>query len=113
LYLRAYSGLKTGVCALYFSINSALEVDLTGQATAESLGHSFYSGIGGQADFMRGAALAPGGKTIFALPSTAQSTGLDASSRGQRGQLVSRIVPFLQEGAGVTLTRGDIQKNGI
>ena len=55
------------------AINSALEVDLTGQATAESLGHSFYSGIGGQADFMRGAALAPGGKTILALPSTAQS----------------------------------------
>jgi GNAT superfamily N-acetyltransferase len=80
------------------AINSALEVDLTGQATAESLGHSFYSGIGGQADFMRGAALAPGGKTIIALPSTAQG----------KGQLVSRIVPFLAEGAGVTLTRGDI-----
>ena len=87
------------------AINSALEVDLTGQATAESLGHSFYSGIGGQADFMRGAALAPDGKTILALPSTAQSMGPDASSRGQ---LVSRIVPFLKEGAGVTLTRGDI-----
>ncbi|MGB5100529.1 MAG: GNAT family N-acetyltransferase [Methanothrix sp.] len=88
------------------AINSALEVDLTGQATAESLGHSFYSGIGGQADFMRGAALAPEGKTILALPSTAQSMGRDASS--PRGQLVSRIVPFLSEGAGVTLTRGDI-----
>jgi acyl-CoA hydrolase/GNAT superfamily N-acetyltransferase len=87
------------------AINSALEVDLTGQATAESLGHSFYSGVGGQADFMRGAALAPGGKTILALPSTAQRIGPDASSRGQ---LVSRIVPFLKEGAGVTLTRGDI-----
>jgi acyl-CoA hydrolase/GNAT superfamily N-acetyltransferase len=78
------------------AINSALEVDLTGQATAESLGHRLYSGIGGQADFMRGAVLAPGGKTILALPSTA--------AEGQ----VSRIVPFLQEGAGVTLTRGDI-----
>lgn len=78
------------------AINSALEVDLTGQATAESLGHSFYSGIGGQADFMRGAVLAPGGKTILALPSTAE----DGS--------VSRIVPFLREGAGTTLTRGDI-----
>ncbi|MDM7935698.1 MAG: acetyl-CoA hydrolase/transferase C-terminal domain-containing protein, partial [Methanothrix sp.] len=78
------------------AINSALEVDLTGQATAESLGHSFYSGIGGQADFMRGAVLSPGGKTILALPSTAED-----------GQ-VSRIVPFLSEGAGVTLTRGDI-----
>ena len=87
------------------AINSALEIDLTGQATAESLGHNFYSGIGGQADFMRGAALAPGGKTILALPSTAQSMRTDSSSRGQ---LVSRIVPFLKEGAGVTLTRGDI-----
>jgi len=76
------------------AINSALEIDLTGQATAESLGHNFYSGIGGQADFMRGAVLSPGGKTILALPST--------------GGTVSRIVPCLKEGAGVTLTRGDI-----
>lgn len=78
------------------AINSALEVDLTGQATAESIGKVFYSGIGGQADFMRGAVLAPGGKTILALPTTAENGG------------VSRIVPFLKEGAGVTLTRGDI-----
>ncbi len=78
------------------AINSALEVDLTGQATAESLGHTFYSGIGGQADFMRGAVLASSGKTILALPSTAEEG------------TVSRIVPFLKEGAGVTLTRGDI-----
>lgn len=78
------------------AINSALEVDLTGQATAESLGHTFYSGIGGQADFMRGAVLSHGGKTILALPST--------SREGNE----SRIVPFLKEGAGVTLTRGDI-----
>jgi acyl-CoA hydrolase/RimJ/RimL family protein N-acetyltransferase len=78
------------------AINSALEVDLTGQATAESLGHTFYSGIGGQADFMRGAVLARDGKTILALPSTAG----DGSA--------SRIVPFLKEGAGVTLTRGDV-----
>jgi GNAT superfamily N-acetyltransferase len=78
------------------AINSALEVDLTGQATAESLGHTFYSGIGGQADFMRGTVMAPGGKTILALPSTAN------------GGKESRIVPFLTEGAGVTLTRGDI-----
>lgn len=78
------------------AINSALEVDLTGQATAESLGKVFYSGIGGQADFMRGAVLALGGKTILALPATAD----DGSA--------SRIVPFLKEGAGVTLTRGDI-----
>jgi len=78
------------------AINSALEVDLTGQATAESIGKTFYSGIGGLADFMRGAVLATGGKTILALPSTADN-----------GR-VSRIVPFLKEGAGVTLTRGDI-----
>ena len=78
------------------AINSALEVDLTGQATAESIGKVFYSGIGGQADFMRGAVFAQGGKTILALPSTAD----DGSA--------SRIVPFLKEGAGVTLTRGDI-----
>jgi acyl-CoA hydrolase len=78
------------------AINSALEIDLTGQATAESIGSLFYSGIGGQADFMRGAILSPGGKTILAVQSTAED-----------GE-VSRIVPFLKEGAGVTLTRGDI-----
>lgn len=79
------------------AINSALEIDLTGQATAESLGKIFYSGIGGQADFMRGAVLAKNGKTILTLPATAEN-----------GK-VSRIVPFLKEGAGVTLNRGDIQ----
>ncbi len=78
------------------SINSAMEVDLTGQATAESLGTFFHSGIGGQADFMRGAVLSPGGKAILALPSTAEN-----------GR-ISRIVPMLREGAGVTLTRGDL-----
>ncbi|MBN1828557.1 MAG: GNAT family N-acetyltransferase [Deltaproteobacteria bacterium] len=78
------------------AINSALEIDLTGQASAESIGKIFYSGIGGQADFMRGAVLARRGKTILALRSTAQ----DGS--------VSRIVPFLKEGSGVTLNRGDI-----
>jgi acyl-CoA hydrolase/GNAT superfamily N-acetyltransferase len=78
------------------AINSALEIDLTGQATAESIGKTFYSGIGGQADFMRGAIMAEGGKTILAL----ESTSHDGS--------VSRIVPFLSEGAGVTLGRGDI-----
>lgn len=82
---------------LMTAINSAMEVDLTGQATAESLGGTFYSGIGGQADFMRGAVLAPGGKTILALPSTALN------------ESVSRIVPVLQEGAGVTLNRGDVR----
>lgn len=78
------------------AINSALEVDLTGQATAESIGKVFYSGIGGQADFMRGAVLAPGGRTILAIQSTAEKGA------------ISRIVPFLKEGAGVTLIRGDI-----
>jgi acyl-CoA hydrolase/GNAT superfamily N-acetyltransferase len=78
------------------AINSTLEIDLTGQASAESIGQTFYSGIGGQADFMRGAVLAPNGKTILTLPSTAEN-----------GQ-VSRISPFLSEGAGVTLNRGDI-----
>jgi acyl-CoA hydrolase/GNAT superfamily N-acetyltransferase len=78
------------------AINTALEIDLTGQSTAESLGKYFFSGIGGQADFMRGAVLAQGGKTILALPSTSE------------GGTISRIVPFLSEGAGVTLCRGDI-----
>jgi len=78
------------------AINSALEIDLTGQATAESIGKIFYSGIGGQADFMRGAVLSPHGKTILTIQSTAENGA------------VSRIVPFLKEGAGVTLNRGDI-----
>jgi len=78
------------------AINSALEIDLTGQATAESIGRTFHSGVGGQADFMRGAVLSKGGKTILALQSTAS------------GDVVSRIVPALKEGAGATLIRGDI-----
>jgi len=78
------------------AINSALEIDLTGQATAESIGKMFYSGIGGQADFMRGAILSSNGKTILTIQSTAENG------------TVSRIVPFLKEGAGVTLNRGDI-----
>jgi acyl-CoA hydrolase/GNAT superfamily N-acetyltransferase len=78
------------------AINSALEIDLTGQTTAESLGKRFYSGMGGQADFMRGAALSRHGRTILALPSTAENG------------IVSRLVPFLSEGAGVTLNRGDV-----
>lgn len=81
---------------LMTAINSAMEIDLTGQATAESLSGTFYFGIGGQADFMRGAVLAPGGKSILALPSTAIN------------DTISRIVPSLQEGTGVTLTRGDV-----
>ena len=78
------------------AINAALEIDLTGQATAETLGSEFYSGIGGQADFMRGAVLAPGGKSILVIQSTA------------RDGEVSRIVPALAGGTGVTLTRGDV-----
>jgi acyl-CoA hydrolase/GNAT superfamily N-acetyltransferase len=78
------------------AINSALEIDLTGQATAESLGKTFFSGIGGQADFMRGAMLSKGGKSILCVQSTAAN------------ESISRIVPFLREGAGVTLTRGDV-----
>ena len=78
------------------AINAALQVDLTGQATAESIGSTFFSGIGGSADFMRGAMYSPGGKTILVLQSTAQE-----------GK-VSRIVPFLDSGTGVTLNRGDL-----
>jgi len=78
------------------AINSALEIDLTGQATAESIGKTFYSGIGGQADFMRGAVLSTGGKTVLTIQSTAED-----------GR-ISRIVPFLKEGTGVTLNRGDV-----
>ena len=78
------------------AINAALQIDLTGQATAESIGNQFFSGIGGSADFMRGAILSPGGKTILVLQSTA------------RNGEVSRIVPFLDPGTGVTLNRGDI-----
>lgn len=79
------------------AINSALEIDLTGQATAESIGTISHSGVGGQADFMRGAVLAKGGKAILTLQSTAAS------------DVVSRIVPSLRQGAGITLIRGDIR----
>jgi len=78
------------------SINSALEVDLTGQVCADSLGEYFYSGIGGQVDFVRGAARSKGGKPIIALPSTAQD-----------GK-VSRITAQLKPGAGVVTSRGDV-----
>ena len=79
------------------AINSALEIDLTGQSTAESIGGSFYSGIGGHQDFMRGALLAKGGRTILTMKATA------------REDSVSRIVPSLREAAGVTLNRGDVR----
>lgn len=78
------------------AINSALQVDLTGQVCADSIGHRIYSGIGGQMDFIRGAALSPGGKPIIALPSTA--------AQGR----VSRIAAQLAPGAGVVTTRGHV-----
>jgi len=78
------------------AINTALQIDLTGQATAESIGRTFYSGIGGSADFMRGAILSSGGKTILAIQSTAKNGAY------------SRIVPFVNEGGGVTFGRGDL-----
>lgn len=77
------------------AINSAIEIDLTGQVCADSIGTYQYSGIGGQMDFIRGASLSQGGKPIIALPST--------TSKG-----LSRIVPFLREGAGVVTTRGHV-----
>jgi 4-hydroxybutyrate CoA-transferase len=75
------------------AINSAVEVDLTGQIVADSIGHRMYSGVGGQMDFVRGASLASEGRAIIALPSTAKA--------GER----SRIVSSIQEGAGVVTTR--------
>ena len=78
------------------AINVALEVDLTGQVCADSLGTKFYSGIGGQVDFNRGAAKSPGGKAIIALPSTAKDG------------TISRIKTILAPGAGVVTTRGDV-----
>jgi 4-hydroxybutyrate CoA-transferase len=79
------------VCA----INSAIEVDLSGQVCADSIGERLYSGVGGQMDFIRGASLSEGGRPIIALPST--------TSRGQ-----SRIVPVLKSGAGVVTTRAHV-----
>ncbi len=77
------------------SINSAIEIDLTGQVCADSIGTRLYSGVGGQMDFVRGASLSKGGKAIIALPST--------TKKG-----VSRIVPFLKPGAGVVTTRAHV-----
>ncbi len=78
------------------AINSALEIDMSGQVCADSIGQKYYSGVGGQMDFIRGAALSEGGKPIIALPSTTTS-GL------------SRIVPQLKPGAGVVTTRAHVQ----
>jgi acetyl-CoA hydrolase len=78
------------------AINSAIEVDITGQVCADSMGSKIYSGFGGQLDFIRGASRSEGGKPIIALPSTT------------RDFKISRIVPFLKPGAGVITTRGDV-----
>ncbi len=77
------------------AINSAIEVDLTGQVCADSIGTRQFSGVGGQMDFIRGASLSEGGKPIIALPST--------TSKGE-----SRIVPYLKQGAGVVTTRAHV-----
>jgi len=78
------------------AINSAIEVDLTGQVCSDSIGPYIYSGFGGQVDFIRGAARSKGGRPIIALPATA------------RGGTMSRIVPFLKHGAGVVTSRADV-----
>ncbi|MGE5430478.1 MAG: acetyl-CoA hydrolase/transferase family protein [Syntrophomonadaceae bacterium] len=78
------------------AINSAIEVDITGQVCADSIGTRFFSGIGGQVDFIRGAARSEGGKPIIALPSTTKDFK------------ISRIVPALKPGAGVVTSRGDV-----
>ncbi|MHA1730571.1 MAG: GNAT family N-acetyltransferase [Promethearchaeota archaeon] len=79
------------------AINAALNVDLTGQVNSDSLGFRFYSGIGGQRDFVVGASRAPEGKAVMTLPSTTED--------GTK----SRIVPFLVPGSGVTITRGEVE----
>ncbi|OGF60103.1 MAG: 4-hydroxybutyrate CoA-transferase, partial [Candidatus Fischerbacteria bacterium RBG_13_37_8] len=78
------------------AINSAIEIDFTGQVCSDSIGTTIYSGFGGQVDFIRGAARSKGGKPIIAIPSSAKN-----------GQ-ISRIVPTLKQGAGVVTTRADI-----
>ncbi len=78
------------------AINSAVEIDLTGQICADSIGTKMYSGVGGQMDFVRGASLSKGGKAIIAMPSL--------THKG-----VSKIVPFLKSGAGVVTTRAHVQ----
>lgn len=78
------------------AINSAIEIDITGQVCADSIGPKFYSGFGGQLDFIRGASRSKNGKPIIALPSTAKNG------------VYSRIVPTLARGAGVTTSRGDV-----
>ncbi len=79
------------------AVNSALQIDITGQVCSDSIGTAFYSGIGGQVDFIRGAARAKGGKPILALPSTAKN------------DTISRIVPTLNAGSGVVTSRGAVR----
>jgi 4-hydroxybutyrate CoA-transferase len=79
------------------SINACIEVDIMGQVSSESIGYKQFSGTGGQVDYVRGASMAEGGKSIIAMPSTA------------KGGTVSRIVPLLQEGSAVTTSRNDVQ----
>ena len=77
------------------AINSAIEIDLTGQVCADSIGSKIFSGVGGQMDFIRGASLSEGGKPIIALTSTTRNG-------------ISKIVPFLKQGAGVVTTRAHV-----
>lgn len=77
------------------AINSAIEIDLTGQICADTIGNRQYSGVGGQMDFIRGASLSKGGKPIFAMPSV--------TAKG-----ISKITPYLKPGAGVTTTRAHV-----
>ena len=78
------------------AINSAIEIDITGQVCSDSIGTYIYSGFGGQVDFIRGAAHSKKGKPIIAFPSTTKN------------DTISKIVPFLKQGAGVVTTRADV-----
>ncbi len=98
----------------FVSVNSALQVDLTGQVCAESIGTIQYSGVGGQMDFMRGAAMAPHGRPILALSATARAPKTSGETRPSKYALppvdgqISRIVPTLMPGAAVTTTRAHV-----
>jgi acetyl-CoA hydrolase len=81
------------------AINSAIEIDLTGQVCADSIGPRLYSGVGGQVDFIYGASRSKGGKPIIGMPSAAEI----------KGQPVSKIVPMLKQGAGVVTTRNHVR----
>lgn len=93
---QVYNPLEIAKNERMVSIGSALEVDLSGQVSSESLGYQLYSGIGGRLDFMRGAAMSPGGRPVIVLPSTTKD--------GKKTRIVSR----LSQGAGVVATRGDV-----